>query len=388
MRRIIHVGMYHHKDDIRILYKECNTLAKAGYDVSYVTSDYYGDTESCVIDGIKIKYYSADLAKEVSLGIGKNIFKCLKLRKKWALEIVECILEENPDVVHIHEYELIFIITTLLKRKPTIKLVYDIHEDNPKHIADLYKKKMGSMLSKVVELIVKISENSVVRKSELVFVATNYICDLVRKHNKNVYVVKNYPKSNDICCYNDNLSERENVYCYSGRISEDRGISILVKNSNMINGKFLLAGIFDNMYDNELQNKYVDEYNRNVDYRGYLSRKEINQLYSSSVVGLCTLHYHPNYINALPIKLFEYMAAGIPAVVSDFPLWKEIVNDAKCGILVDPYNEEEIVNAVNLLLSDRELAKRLGDNGKRAIKDKYSWEHEGKILLEGYRSIL
>ena len=142
------------------------------------------------------------------------------------------------------------------------------------------------------------------------------------------------------------------------------------------------------MYKSELQKKYMSEYDRNVDYRGYLSREEINQFYSSGVVGLCTLQYQPNYINALPIKLFEYMAAGIPVVISNFPLWKQIVEDAECGILVDPYNEEEIVNAVNMLLSDRELAKRLGDNGKRAIKEKYSWEHEGNILLQGYRSIL
>lgn len=103
---------------------------------------------------------------------------------------------------------------------------------------------------------------------------------------------------------------------------------------------------------------------------------------------MCTLQYQPNYINALPIKLFEYMAAGIPVVVSAFPLWKQIIEDAECGLLVDPYDEKAIVEAVNRLLSDRELAKKLGDNGKRAIREKYGWEHEEKILLEAYRSIL
>ena len=82
------------------------------------------------------------------------------------------------------------------------------------------------------------------------------------------------------------------------------------------------------------------------------------------------------------------MAAGIPVVASDFPLWKQIVEEAECGILVNPYDEEEIVKAVNRLLFDRELAKKLGDNGRHAVQEMYSWEHEESILLEAYRSIL
>ena len=100
------------------------------------------------------------------------------------------------------------------------------------------------------------------------------------------------------------------------------------------------------------------------------------------------LQNHPNYIHALPIKLFEYMAAGIPVVISDFPLWKQIVEDAHCGITVNPYQEEEVVKAVNCLLLDRELAKKLGDQGKRAVREKYHWEKEAENLIEAYRSML
>ena len=238
------------------------------------------------------------------------------------------------------------------------------------------------------EKIIERKENRFIRKADLVITATDYIHDLVIKQNKNVFVIKNFPKADDICCSNDDLKERTRTYCYSGGISEDRGITLLIKNSDNIKGRFILAGNMAENYRKELEKKYQDKFERNVDYRGYLSRQQVNELYSSSVVGLCTLQYQPNYINALPIKLFEYMAAGIPVVASDFPLWKQIVEEAECGILVNPYDEEEIVKAVNRLLFDRELAKKLGDNGRHAVQEMYSWEHEESILLEAYRSIL
>lgn len=384
-KNVVHIGRFHRKDDIRIFCKECSSLAKNGYRVSYITSDTYGDSEGYEENGIKVRFYQE---KDLSLGIRRDILKCIYLRKKWINSIVDCILELEPDIIHIHEYEILFVIKSLLKRRNGIKIIYDIHEDTPRQLSDWYRRNGQKYIAFIYEKIIERNENHFIRKAAAVITATDYIHDLVIEHNKNIFVVKNYPKADDICSSNDDLKKREFIYCYSGGISEDRGVTLLIKNSDDIHGKLVLAGNMAEDYKKELERKYGNRLKRNVDYKGYLSRQQVNELYSSSVVGLCTLQYQPNYINALPIKLFEYMAAGIPVVASDFPLWKQIVEDAKCGILVNPYDEEAIVKAVNRLLADRELAKELGDNGKRAVREKYSWEHEENILLEAYRSIL
>ena len=382
---VVHIGRYHRKDDIRIFCKECSSLIKDGYRLSYITSDVNGDSRGYEENGIQVSFYQD---KDLSLGIRRDILKCIYLRKKWIDSIVDCILELEPDILHIHEYEILFVVKSLLKRKNDIKIVYDIHEDTPRQLSDWYRRNGRKFLAFLSEKIIERKENRFIRKADLVITATDYIHDLVIKQNKNVFVIKNFPKADDICCSNDDLKERTRTYCYSGGISEDRGITLLIKNSDNIKGRFILAGNMAENYRKELEKKYQDKFERNVDYRGYLSRQQVNELYSSSVVGLCTLQYQPNYINALPIKLFEYMAAGIPVVASDFPLWKQIVEEAECGILVNPYDEEEIVKAVNRLLFDRELAKKLGDNGRHAVQEMYSWEHEESILLEAYRSIL
>ena len=89
-----------------------------------------------------------------------------------------------------------------------------------------------------------------------------------------------------------------------------------------------------------------------------------------------------------PMKLFEYMAAGIPVVASDFPLWRKIVEDAKAGMVVDPLNPQAIAAAVEQLISDTALAEEMGRNGRKAVEEQYNWNHEEKELLKIYQSLL
>lgn len=100
------------------------------------------------------------------------------------------------------------------------------------------------------------------------------------------------------------------------------------------------------------------------------------------------MHPDPNYVESLPVKLFEYMAAGLPVIASNFPLWKEIVEGNECGLTVDPLNPKEIAETIEYLVKHPEERKRMGENGKRAVKEKYNWEQEAKKLLAVYERLL
>jgi glycosyltransferase involved in cell wall biosynthesis len=105
-------------------------------------------------------------------------------------------------------------------------------------------------------------------------------------------------------------------------------------------------------------------------------------------IGL--LVFQPDYYNAyigLPNKLFDYMLCGLPVVASDFPEIRKVVGEAGCGVLVDPTDPDAIAEAIIYLLEHPDEARKMGENGRRAVEERYNWgEMEGR-LLDLYRSL-
>ena len=120
----------------------------------------------------------------------------------------------------------------------------------------------------------------------------------------------------------------------------------------------------------------------------FLSRKEINELYNESKLGIVLYLPAANHFEAQPIKMFEYMAAGIPFVCSNFDLWKNIVEKNKCGICVDPTKSEEIVEACNYLLTHDNEAQEMGKNGRECVERCFNWENEEYKLVNFYSQLI
>jgi glycosyltransferase involved in cell wall biosynthesis len=125
-----------------------------------------------------------------------------------------------------------------------------------------------------------------------------------------------------------------------------------------------------------------------VDYLGWQSRREAVKLLGRVRVGLVVLHPTPAFLESYPVKLFEYMAAGLPVIASDFPLWREIVSKAEAGILVDPRNPAAIAGAIDHLLRHPDDAARMGANGRRAVLQRYNWSQEASKLVDLSRKIV
>lgn len=95
-----------------------------------------------------------------------------------------------------------------------------------------------------------------------------------------------------------------------------------------------------------------------------------------------------NYRYSLPNKLFQYMAAGIPVVASDFPQVRDIVIGAGAGFVVDTAQPVRIAEAIRTLLADRDAATEMGRNGRRAVEREYNWATSARALLEAYGRIV
>jgi len=127
---------------------------------------------------------------------------------------------------------------------------------------------------------------------------------------------------------------------------------------------------------------------RFVDYRGFLSRQGVSEVLSEAKAGLVVTRPNSNHKFAYMTKLFEYMAVGIPVIASDFPLWRSIVDGARCGILIEPENPKAMADAILHILENPEKAIEMGRLGRKAVEDQYNWENEEKKLLELYRKLL
>ncbi|MGD9394444.1 MAG: glycosyltransferase, partial [Dehalococcoidia bacterium] len=71
-----------------------------------------------------------------------------------------------------------------------------------------------------------------------------------------------------------------------------------------------------------------------------------------------------------------------------FPLWKEIVEGNNCGLTVDPLNPAEIAKAIEYVIERPPEARKMGQNGNRAVLEKYNWEKESRKLIELYESLV
>ncbi|MFT6716743.1 MAG: glycosyltransferase involved in cell wall biosynthesis, partial [Saprospiraceae bacterium] len=289
--------------------------------------------------------------------------------------------EVDAEVYHLHDPELLRI-ALKLKRKGKI-VIYDAHEDLPRQILGKYW--IPKMLRKLLSYSFEQYEDYIVKRLDAVVAATPFIKERFEKINKNVIDVNNYP----ILVKDEvkQLQSKGNYLCYAGGISANRGILDLIKAMDLLPDlKLKLAGRYSpEEFRKELT--LVEGWG-SVEELGYITRQEIRQLIKGSIVGLVTLKPLPNYLDSLPIKMFEYMYEGIPVIASNFPLWKKIVEGNKCGVCVNPESPKEIAEAVKMFVENPNMAAEMGKNGREMVWNKYNWTIEEGKLIALYKSLL
>ena len=351
--------------DTRIFHKECASLSKAGFDVHLIV---WGQ-ESKNVNGVEI------------INAGQKSGGRFDRFIQGAKDVYETALSINASIYHFHDPELLFVANKL--RKKGKKVIYDVHEDVPRQI--MSKTWIPILLRKIVSFLFESTENRIAKRFSGIVAATPFIRDRFLKINKNTIDINNYPNLEDIDCQKD-WSKKNNLPLYIGSISVVRGINELLTAASISNIKVKVAGPIhsDNLRSQLEANENWDK----IDYLGLLPRTSINELLGESIAGLVTLHPIVNYLDALPVKMFEYMAAGIPVITSNIPLWKEIVEDAACGVAVDPMNPKSIADAMTYYTDNLEEAKKQGLNGRRAVEEKYNWGVEEKKLVSFYKQLI
>lgn len=361
----------HPRDDNRIFYKEVPAIASLpGHQVSAIVADGLGNES-------RVGYKVLDLGHT-----GSRLSRFLK--GNWrAYRLIKKI---NPQVVHFHDPELMFL--GLVLALSGVKIVFDVHENVPEDIKDKYW--IPRSLRESVSVFYKFVEALCVRFFYAIVAATPDICD--RYSSKRAVLVQNLPRLEEFSFTESDIPGQPGKglsVAYLGAITRIRGVDNIVKSLALLgNGdqvKLKLAGFFQEAgHQKELER--LPEW-ENVEFVGKVTRSEVGEFLSSAKAGLVTFLPANNHIKAQPNKLFEYMAAGIPVIASDFPLWRALIERYDCGYLVDPESPESIAAAIKQVRDNPEEARAKGVNGQRAIRSELNWEVESKRLVELYQRI-
>ena len=89
-----------------------------------------------------------------------------------------------------------------------------------------------------------------------------------------------------------------------------------------------------------------------------------------------------------PIKLFEYMACGKPVVATDIDIVRDIVRSDNCGLIVPPGDSEALAKGIITIAGSPEKCAIMGEAGRKACLEKYTWEAVGGSIAGVLRSLI
>ena len=364
--KVVHLTSVHARGDTRIFVKQCRTLADHDYRVALVVADGKGEA---ILDGVSIT--------DVGLPEGR-----LDRMLHTTAKVYRRAVALDGDIYHMHDPELIPVGLRLKRLGKTV--IFDAHEDVPKQL--LSKPYLTASARRVLSLAFSQFERRACAQLDGIVAATPSIRDKFLLIHPGTVDVNNYPLPSEFDAGARWIDKAPEV-CYVGGIGATRGIRELLQACTLLRTptRLSLAGSFS---ESRLEQDMMAEPGwQRVIRHGHLDRGGVRRVMARAVAGLVTLHPTSNYLESLPVKMFEYMAAGIPVIASHFPLWRSIIDGERCGLCVDPLDPQAIADAIDFLAYHPEIAREMGENGRRAILANYNWAAQAARLIEFYGAL-
>jgi len=369
--RITHISIIHRPFDSRIFAKQCTALAAAGHDVRLVV----GGPPEEEVDGVRFHAIASDPGRPPA----RRQFSRFLRASVWAFRL-------RPSAFHLHDPHLIPL--GLLLKLAGSRVVYDVHEHYPAHArTKLARHPVRGWLKACMWGVL---EWGAVRTLDR-FVCTSPAV-AARFPRSRTIVVRNFPLDASFARASANgvyrpYGERPNTLVFHGVMAYVRGISDAMRAIELVPAeldcRLRLIGSFR---EPELARRAALA--ERIDFIPWQPFSEVLRELLAARAGLALFHRQPNHMDAIRSnKLFEYMAAGIPVIASDFPTWREIVVGTGCGLTVDPSDHAAIAAAIEHLLTHPEEAEAMGERGRAAVRERFNWDGEAARLLSLYRDL-
>ncbi len=371
--RLTHLSIIHPPLDTRVFHKECRTLARAGYEVHLVV----GGPPRAQIDGVHLH----SLRDRIARPPAREQLVLLIRTAVWAFRL-------RPSIYHLHDPHLIPLGVVL--KLAGARVVYDVHEDYPAHARTKLsqrplKARLKALMWSALELVAR-------RRFDAFVCASATVAE--KFPSPQTRVVSNLPLHREFAaaCNGAALAygERPNKVIYAGSIRRVRCFWEMVQALELVapelNCRLRMIG---EVRDPDIARGAAELCREGrlelVPYRTY---SWVPAEMAGARIGAVLLHPLPNHLDpSRSNKLFEYMAAGIPVIASDFPRWRSIVRGLDCGLVVDPRDPRAIADAIEYLLLHPEEAEVMGQRGREAVSSRLNWDADAERLLGLYRGL-
>jgi len=370
--KICHLSTVHPRYDIRIFHKECSSLAQ-NFDTHLIIADGKGDE-------IKHNCHIHDLDK-VNGRLKRFILSSWRCYKK-AVSV-------NAKLYHFHDPELLFVGLALkLKGK---KVVFDSHELTGRQIRTKFY--IPKLLRNTTASLFEFIEKQICKKLDAVVVPQEYLMvDHFKPYCANVCVIANYVDINEHPSFDTSkvLEQTKPIkLLYSGTISYDRGLGNMLNLLEELdeNYSLVLAGGFTNPaeLDKAKQHKAWSR----VDYRGFVDRPTLHQIYRETDFGLILFNPVGQYVDATsPLKLFEYMLFGLIVISPDFGSWPKFQKEYNVTFSHEVSDATGIAQTIKNLSEDTLQYQEITSKARELVETTYSWQAETEKLIALYHSIL
>ncbi len=305
----------------------------------------------------------------------------------WAYELV-FLLRDDSDVIHASDFDTLFpaILAKLIGKRKLCYFIYDFYADN------LPDGGLWGLTKRIRRFVAHLERTGIGFADVLFLVDESRLEEVDGAHINELYYVNNSPvdcvaQPRASAGTASRASADEMVIFYAGATHGSRGLNYMFDAVSSVEGvRLKVAGPIT---DNE---RVLDELNRvgsKAQYLGFLPSYDdvIRETLKADLLFRFEDPRIPRTKYASPAKLFEAMMCGKPIIVSDESAMANIVRNERCGVVV-PYGDvPALIDALKTCREDPRLRAELGNNGRKAYEERYSWAIMEERVLSGYRSL-
>jgi glycosyltransferase involved in cell wall biosynthesis len=353
--------------------READTLAAAGWDVAFVS-------------WIKIPIAETTSRFPVTRvhvpvpAIGTSFPRRTQAYLRATRALAAAVVQERPDVIVSHDFEVLSA-AIRAKRRTGAPVIYDSHEDWPALIAENDPREAR---------IAAFQERRLCRQVDQIVTVSDPIAEKFRRWSRPtsvLYSARPFEEiqraSRDAARAGFGFAPSDFVVGFAGALGAGRGMEVLLEALGQLPDEFkgLIVGGPDREADDLRERCAKAGLARRLRVDGYRPFPELAPYYAAMDAGVILLDARANHLRAMPNKLFDYMAYGVPVVAPAYPAMSALLGQTKAGMTIAKVTSPDLQSALRTLQMDSDGRSVMASRGRDAFTATYSWDRQAEKFL-------